>query len=148
VLTQVLGGGQSHVSGSERGGSVSLLLLSSFVMARLFSVRRQYGGECVDAGGQLCSGVLFLMVWFRERLSDSYFHSCIWHTCKVYNQFMISSVYQIYFNTHMLMCKRLESLSFRVFVCILVHALTFVLLVCSLYLTNVVLFNTVSYNLK
>jgi len=29
-------------------GSVSLLLLSSFVMARLFSVRRQYGGEMLE----------------------------------------------------------------------------------------------------
>jgi len=44
-------------------GSVSLLLLSSFVMARLFSVRRQYGGECVDAGGQLCSGVVWGFVF-------------------------------------------------------------------------------------
>ncbi len=122
---------------AERGGSVSLLL--PFLFCRGWSIRHQYGGDDACVGEELCLGEAWGFVF------DCDLHSCIWQMlshCLHYIQgiylIMISWVYQ----SNMLM--QLAGVCFCAYVSAFIHAVTFDLSACRLYLNVLVLFNTVS----
>lgn len=141
------GGGGSHmpVSWLNAGDRWAFCCFSSFVVAGAFVISMEEMMHVLEKSfvwGK--RGVLFLtvgLVFTFMHLADAFMllalHSSI-------NLIMISWVYHMsYFNT----CNG-WSLCFGVYFSAFIHAVTFDLLVCRLYLNVLVLFNTVSYNLK
>lgn len=155
------GGGESHVPESECSLShswtrgigepfVAFPLLSwldwTLWMERSSSVWKRWC-MCVDVGGELCLGVVWGFVFdgaiWRQtvwlvftfmRLADAFMMLDL-HLRYTYNQLMIRSVYQIYFNTqaHAIIagvCLFVFCVYFSAFI----YALTFVLLVWRFYL--------------